>query len=65
MPMTRAYNLWVKWIALEIDQTDESQINSNGNDVQSHHIQRFTAIVMITNLIPSNNLSSDQTLLFF
>ena len=40
--MTQACNLWVKWIALKIDQTDKSQIDSNGNDDQPHSIEQST-----------------------
>ena len=39
-PMTQACNSWVKWIALRINQTNKSQIDSNGNNNQSHSIKR-------------------------
>ena len=42
MPMIQAYNSWVKWIALEINQTNESQINSNDNDDQLYPIEQST-----------------------
>ena len=38
--MTQVCNLWVKWIALEIDQTNESQIDSNSDDDQPHLIKQ-------------------------
>ena len=40
--MIQVCNLWVKWIVLGINQTNESQINSNGNDDQPYPIEQFT-----------------------
>ena len=40
--MTQACSLWVKWIALRIDQTDKSQIDSDYNDDQFHPIEQST-----------------------
>ena len=40
--MTLVYNSWVKWIALGIDQTNESKIDSNSNDDQPDPIKQFT-----------------------
>ena len=42
MPLTQVCNLWVKWIALGINQTNKSQIDSNDNDDQPHSIKQST-----------------------
>ena len=42
MQMTQTCNSGVKWIALGIDQTNESQIDSDGNDDQPHLIEQST-----------------------
>ena len=39
MAIIQACNLWVKWIALGIDETYESQIDSKSNDNVPHFIK--------------------------
>ena len=40
--MTQVCNLWVKWIASKINQTDKSEIDSNSDNDQPHRIEQFT-----------------------
>ena len=40
--MTQVCNSWVKWIALEIDQTNKSPIDCKGNDDQLYPIEQST-----------------------